>query len=50
MNFGQASKEELALIIAGLRAIHVAGLEPKRERLLEKAEAALASRGYSVAA
>ena len=46
MNFGQASKTEIALILYGLRAIYVDDQEKLRQKLIEQAEGALAKHGY----
>jgi hypothetical protein len=50
MNFRQMTDEQIALILMGLRAIYVHESEPARADLIAKCEAALSSRGKSLAA
>lgn len=46
--FEQLSTEEIALLLHGLRSVHVSDLEVSRKRLVKKLEKALAKRGASL--
>ena len=50
MNFRQMTDEQIAIILHGLRAVYVEESEDCRNNLIEKCEAALATRGKSLAA